>query len=191
MGTSFQQVNNGDTSFAYRQNRKLTRSGTSHNLIMGLDYFLDAQNTLTGSFLYSPSNGVNKSSITYDDLDKFGKLQQTVLRNERENEREKEMEASLSYRRKFKQKDQLLTADFKYVWGDEVELTDYRQGAPGAGTALLQRADTGPTNIRFFFKPITFILLAKKQSWKLASEAVHEPLKTTTCWNSKTVLRTG
>ena len=140
-GTSFQQVNNGDTSFAYQQNRKLTRSGMSHNLIVGLDYFLDAQNTLTGSFLYNPSNGVNKSTITYDDLDKFRNLQQTVLRNEQEHERDKDMEASLNYRRKFKQKDQLLTADFKYVWGDEVELTDYRQGTAGAGTAVLQRAD--------------------------------------------------
>ncbi len=140
-GSSFQQFNNADTSFAYQQNRNITRSGTSHNLIVGVDYFVNEQNTLTGSFLYNPSNGINKSNITYDDLDKFGNLQQTVLRNEREHERDKDMEASLNYRKKFAAKDHLLTADFKYVWGDEVELSDFWQGIAGAGNSILQRAD--------------------------------------------------
>ena len=151
-GNSFQQFNNADTIFAYRQNRKLKRSGTSHNLVVGMDYFLDAQNTITGSFLYNPSNGVNKSTITYEDLDHFGDLQQTVNRVERERERDKDMEASLSYRKKFKAKDRLLTADLKYVWGDEIELTDYEEGIAGSGTVLLQKADNRASEHNFLFQ---------------------------------------
>jgi hypothetical protein len=190
-GTYFQQVNNGDTSFAYQQNRKLTRSGMSHNLIMGLDYFLDAKNTLTGSFLYSPSNGVNKSTITYDDLDKFGTLQNTVLRNEQEHEREKEMEASLNYRRKFKQKDQLLTADFKYVWEDEVELTDYQQGAAGRGTALLQRADNRSNEHTVLFQTDYVHPFGEEAKLEAGLRSSTRTIKTTTFWSSKTVLQTG
>jgi outer membrane receptor protein involved in Fe transport len=151
-GTSFQQFNNADTSFAYQQIRKITRSGTSHNLIAGVDYFVNERNSFTGSFLYNPSNGINKSNIVYDDLDKFGNLQQTVLRNEREDEQDKDMEASLSYRKKFAAKDHLLIADFKYVWGDEIELSDYWQGTAGSGNPLLQIADNRANEHTVFFQ---------------------------------------
>jgi outer membrane receptor protein involved in Fe transport len=140
-GHSFQQFDNADTSFSYRQNREITRSGTSHTLVAGLDYFADARNTLTGSFLYNPSIDHNKSNIIYEDLDKAGNLLQTVFRNEQEHDQDKDMEAALNYRKKFAAKDRLLTADFKYLWGDEVELTDYQQGTVGTGNEVLQRAD--------------------------------------------------
>jgi outer membrane receptor protein involved in Fe transport len=140
-GTSYQQFISSDTSFAYNQSRQIRRSGVSHNVILGFDYFINPMNTLTASVLYNPSDGINKSDIVYDDLNEIGSPVQTVTRNEREHERDKELESALSFRRKFKEKNHELTADIKFILEDEVELTDYEQANKTNGQMFLQRAD--------------------------------------------------
>jgi outer membrane receptor protein involved in Fe transport len=140
-GSSHQQFNSSDTSFVYNQTRSINRSELSHNLIFGLDYFIDNSSTLTGSFLYSPSDGVNKSTTQYEDFNKNNELQQIVQRYEREQETENSIEGSLNFRKKFSEKDHELTADFKYVLGDDIEKTDYTQTVPENNSNIIQRSD--------------------------------------------------
>ncbi len=139
-GESQQKFTSGDTSFSYTQNRKINRSEVAHNLVAGLDYYLDDNNTITGSFIYSPSDGINKSRIEYLDYDEAGHLQQTVVRNEKESEVEKSIEGSLNFRRRFKGNDHQLTADLKFVLDDDIETTDYHQDDPVFVKPLIQRA---------------------------------------------------
>jgi hypothetical protein len=102
---------------------------------------MNEKNTLTASFLFNPSNNINKSQIIYQDFDGSGSLKQTVTRNEREDEEDKDMEASLMYRKTTKRKGELFTADLKFVWEDEVEITDYEQGIEHSNDKILQNAE--------------------------------------------------
>ena len=151
-GTSFQQFNTADTSFSYSQDRSIERSGVSHNLIAGMDYFFNDKTSITGSFLYNPSDGINTSTLTYLDYDKLGSLSNTVIREEKESEKDTEMEAGLSFRKEFSERDHLLTADIKYVWEDEVELSDYNETNNKTGNIMLQRADNRANEHNLLFQ---------------------------------------
>ena len=107
-GTSYQEYTSVDTSFAYVQNNDRTRGGLSHNFMVGMDYFLSDQNSITGSFVFNPSNGVNKATTEYLDYDEDGVLTNTTIRTEREAEDEENVELALNYKKDFKEPDESL-----------------------------------------------------------------------------------
>jgi hypothetical protein len=61
-GSSYQEYNGADTSFVYVQNSDRNRKDLSHNFRIGLDYHFNDLNTLTGSFDYNTSDGLNTST---------------------------------------------------------------------------------------------------------------------------------
>jgi len=126
-GSSTQSFTQADTTFSYQQQNERIRSGTSHNIRAGVDYYFNDKNILTGSFLFRLSNGLNTTSNTYLDFDENEVLTRTVVRNEREEEPEINSEIALSYRREYNRKGKLLTADFKWIENVETENATFDQ----------------------------------------------------------------
>jgi outer membrane receptor protein involved in Fe transport len=155
-GNSIQSYNGADTFFSYNQNSNMKRNDLSHNLIAGLDYFINESSTLTGSLLFSPSNEINKTKTEYFDYDKTGQLIKNVTRNETEYADEQSLEYSLGYKKKFKEKDHTLAADFKYVSGQDNEITDYNQYDPLLSSTTVQHASN----------------LANERNWLLQADYV-------------------
>lgn len=126
-GTSFQQYTSADTSFAYTQNNDRSRGELSHNFRLGLDYFLNDKNSITGSFTYNTSDGLNTATAEYVDYDETDLITNTTLRTESEAEVEKNIELNFNYTKDFKQKGRKLTTDFQWIKSVDNESTDYSQ----------------------------------------------------------------
>ncbi len=166
-GNSFQQYENADTSFSYRQDRDIRRSGISHNIMGGFDFSPNDNTTFTASVLFNPSNGSNRSTLYYNDYNKTGDLTQTVQRTEKEDDSDTEMEAALAFRKKFKKKDQLLTADIKYVSEDEIELTNYNQLIHGSNITSQQRADNRANEYSWLFQTDYVNPVGENSRWEI------------------------
>lgn len=147
-GHSFQRFVGTDSS--YRQDNDRIGSETSHNLMLGLDYFLAEKSTLTGSFLYNTGDGITRSTTRYRDF-KNEELLKTVIRTEREHEDEKNIEGSLNFKREFKRKGEVFTADFKWIKSVDNETTDYTEGREGDAPKL-QYADNLANEVNWLFQ---------------------------------------
>ena len=126
-----------------------SRSELSHNIMAGLDYFIDDKNTITGSFMYNFGDGLNPSTLTYRDFTN-GVPTGNTIRTDREVEDENNMEASFHYKRGFKRKDQVLTLDFQYNKSLDGETSDYKETKNDSTT--FQRAENIATDKNWFFK---------------------------------------
>jgi len=131
------------------QDGDMTSSELSHNIMGGLDYFIDEKNTITGSIMYNFGDGLGKSTLTYHDFEN-GQPTGTTIRTDREAEDEENIEAAFNYKREFKRKDQTLTADFQYNKRHDGETSDYTQIENDLTT--LQRADNVATDRNWFFQ---------------------------------------
>ena len=139
-GTSRQEYNSADTSFVYEQKTTRNRGGYSNNFMVGMDYFLNKNNTLTGTLSYRNSQNTNRSQLEYRDFDFQNNLTQTVIRNEQETEPRTNVEAALNYLKTFEQKGRSLSIDAKYIFSDETESSKYDQSTSGEAAALRQRS---------------------------------------------------
>lgn len=119
------------------QNEDRSRSELSHNLMGGLDYFIDDKNTITGSIMYNFGDGLNISTLRYDDYTN-GVSDGSTIRTDRESEDEENLEAALNYKREFERKDQALTFDFQYNKRLDGESSDYTETTDDV--TVLQRA---------------------------------------------------
>lgn len=122
--TLYQRFNDGERETFQDGDR--SRSEFSHNIMGGLDYFINEKNTVTGSVMYNFGDGLNKSKLTYRDFAN-GAPSGTTVRTDREVEDEKNVEAALNYKREFKSKDHTLTADFQYNLRYDGENSDLSQ----------------------------------------------------------------
>lgn len=138
-GYSFQEFFLEDTTFAYERFRQQERGGFSGNGRFGVDYFVNEKTNITASGMYSRSYNTNNASLRYIDLDENGAQTQTVTRDEDEVEEKQNVEANLNFRRWFKNKDNLLTFDFRYFISEDLE--DAEQFEQGSDYVLNQRTD--------------------------------------------------
>ncbi len=120
------------------QDGERSRSELSHNIMGGIDYFIDDKNTMTGSIMYNFGDGLNTSTLIYEDMIN-GTAAGSVVRTDRETEDEENIEAAFNYKREFERKDQALTFDFQYNKRLDGERSDYTQTENDNTT--LQRAD--------------------------------------------------
>lgn len=132
-----------------RQTGDLSRSEFAHNIMGGVDYFIDDNNTLTGSIMYNFGKGLNTSVLTYEDFANGEPIGITV-RTDREKEDEDNLEGSLNYKREFSKKGQLLTADFQYNKRLDGERSDYTQVENDSTT--IQRAKNIAIDRNWFFQ---------------------------------------
>ncbi|QHT67823.1 TonB-dependent receptor [Rhodocytophaga rosea] len=178
-GSSFQQFNDVtdsgiDTTFSYSETNKRTRGGTSHNFRVGMDYYLNDKNILTGSFLYRRSDGRNSSRFEYSDFDGTGQLIRTVYRSEQEKEPEDNIELALSYRKEFAQKGRSLTADFKWIETNELELASYIQEEPDA--TIFQRASNTEDERNALFQVDYIHPIGEKGKWEAGLKSTNRLL---------------
>jgi outer membrane receptor protein involved in Fe transport len=137
-GKSEQRYSSADTTFTYFQENDRVRSELSHNFVLGLDYFMNDRNSITGSFTYNPSNGVNTATTNYFDYDANEVLTNITTRTEREEEDEENIELAINYKKDFQNKDRKFTMDFQWIKSVDDEKTDYTQAVNG-DSPLLQR----------------------------------------------------
>jgi outer membrane receptor protein involved in Fe transport len=129
-----------DTTFSFLQNNSRTRSGTSHNIRAGLDYYFSNTSILTGSFIIRASDGLNRSENNYEYFDSNNTSVSSIVRNEDETEPELNTEIALSYRKEYARKGQLLTADFKWIENVETEKSEFREYDFTQDSLTLQRS---------------------------------------------------
>lgn len=145
--TLYQRFNGGERETFQDGDR--SRSELSHNIMGGLDYFIDDKNTITGSVMYNFGDGLNTSSLVYNDFANGSPIGTTV-RTDREREDEKNIEASLNYKREFKRKDQTLNADFQFNQRYDGETSDFTQTENE--NTILQRAENLAEDKNWFFQ---------------------------------------
>ena len=108
------------------QDEQFLRSEYSHTLRGGLDYLINAKNTLTGSLLYRTGRGNNTNELNQLDYEGAA-LVSGKIRTFDERETEPNMDYNLTYERTFDQKDRKLTLDANYTYGFEEELADINE----------------------------------------------------------------
>lgn len=145
--TLYQSFNNGEKETW--QDGDQSRSELSHNIMGGLDYFINDKNTITGSIMYNFGDGLNRSALTYKDFEN-GMATGTTFRSDRESEDEENIEAALNYKREFKRKDQTFTADFQYNKSLDGETSDFTQIENDITT--LQRSKNIAIDRNWFFQ---------------------------------------
>jgi outer membrane receptor protein involved in Fe transport len=114
-GFSNQQFFFSDTGYSFERTRDQLRGGIDATLRFGADYSISESQTLTTSFLYSPSRDNNVVDLQYRDFTQGNELIQTVNRNDNETETEATFEGTLSWVKQFKNKDHKWTADLRYT----------------------------------------------------------------------------
>lgn len=145
--TMYQRFEGGARETFQDGNR--SRSELSHNLMGGVDYFIDEKNTITGSAMYNFGDGLNRSSLIYNDF-LNGTPSGTTIRNDREVEDEENIEASLSYKREFEREDQAFTVDFQYNKRYDGEVSSFTQVEDE--NTILQRSENLATDKNWFFQ---------------------------------------
>lgn len=140
-GFSTQRYTGFDTSFVYNQSNNRVRKDRSFELMAGIDYFINNNTTLTGSFLIDAGKENNVSNILYEDFNSMGQLTKSIKRIDDESEKERDTEVSLSLRKKFPGKNNKeWTTDFKWTNSGERESSDYIQDNINGGERLIQRS---------------------------------------------------
>ncbi|MBC7923351.1 MAG: TonB-dependent receptor [Ferruginibacter sp.] len=176
-GSSYQRFTGSDSVFSYAETNRRIRGGTSHNFRVGMDYYLNEQNMLTGSLLYRRSDGRNTSRYEYQDFDERGQLVRPTLRNEQETEPQNNIEAALSYRRDFERKGRTLTADFKWIESDENEFSDYQQGDPAGTVSLRQRSGNTEDERNLLFQADYVHPFGEKGKWEAGVKSTARVLR--------------
>lgn len=131
-GVAYQNYYQGDSTLITQIDRDMNRSGLSHNMRFGADYFLTDNQTLTASLNYRLGDDDNTNTISYRDLTVPGILTHSdriipsfddpyILRTDDEIEDESKQEYSLDYRKKFADKGKSLSGRLSYQNNGEVE----------------------------------------------------------------------
>ena len=140
-GFSTQHYTGSDTSFIYNQSDHRTRKDFSVEFMTGIDYFINANTTLTGSFLIDAGKENNLNTILYEDYNAAVQLTKSTLRIDDETAKEKDTEISLTLRKKFPGSNKKeWTSDFKWTSSGETESSDYMQDDINGGSKLIQRS---------------------------------------------------
>jgi outer membrane cobalamin receptor len=126
-GSSIQHFMFPDTNYYTNVERNRLRTGWSHNLRGGADYFINDKNTLTAAAFIGLSDEKNNTNLWYRDQDQEGNLQEITWREDNEQELERNIEFSLDYRLKFDQKDRELNVFVQYIEEGETEESDIRE----------------------------------------------------------------
>lgn len=126
-GSRFQEFMYPDTSYYTDMERDRLRTGWSHNLRGGADYYLNDRNTLTASVFVGISDEKNTTTIWYRDLDGTRQEFLETIRKDNEQEVERNIEFSLNYDLTFDQENRKFNAFVQYIEEGEREESDIRE----------------------------------------------------------------
>lgn len=178
-GYSKQSFNLEDTSYYFRRDRDQLRGGLDATLRFGADYNITDNQTLTGSFLYSPSDDENEVNIRYQDFDSADNLQQVVRRNDLENETERTLEGNLSWVKDYEDfDDHKWTADFTYTQEREREQSRIIQDTLDRAGELEQKVDNLERQKRIFLQTDYVHPFSEDESYELGTRATLRTINT-------------
>ena len=123
-GYAYQVFSLADTNYITEFTRDRFRTGWSHNLRGGADYFINENNVITGAVMIGFSDETNTTRLNYNDFTSSKELLNETMRVDVENEIERNIEFSLNYERKFSEKNRSFNAFFHYVEEGETEKSD-------------------------------------------------------------------
>ena len=114
---------NGNTASFQDEFRDFQRNDNSFNTNIGFELFLDkeAKSSITNSFVYRRSSGENTTNVEFFN---FNALRDPTIQRNRftlEDESDEDVQYAVNYQKKFKKDGQLLTADYQYSTGTEIE----------------------------------------------------------------------
>jgi len=122
--TMYQSFNYGERETFQDGDR--SRSELSHNIMGGVDYFINDKNTITASMMYNFGDGLNTSDLTYNDFIN-GQPIGSTFRSDQEDEDERNIEGAFNYKREFSSDKHTLTVDFQYDERYDGETSDYTE----------------------------------------------------------------
>lgn len=113
----------GDTESFQDEFRDYQRKDNGFNTNIGFELFLDedAQTSITNSLVYRKSDGENTVNVDFFNFDAF--KDPTIQRNRftTEDEMDEDVQYSLNFQKKFDKDGHILTADYQYSKGTEIE----------------------------------------------------------------------
>jgi len=107
-----------DTTDYLHQFTDMIRTGISQNLKLGTDFNFNRKNMLTFSWLYSKNNNSDNETVTNNYTDFKDSLYNYLENYNKEKENGTSQDFSLSYKKNFNKKDELLTADAIFSMDD-------------------------------------------------------------------------
>ncbi|MCR9155446.1 MAG: TonB-dependent receptor [Bacteroidetes bacterium] len=169
-GVSDQKFFLPDTSYSFLRDRNQNRGGQDLNLRFGADYYITESQSITGSFIYSPSRSKNYVDLNFRDLDANGEEVREVNRFDDETEISSEIEADINWQKTFGgNKDHKWTADFRYSLEDENENSQIRQDTSGIPGVFLQEVSNVEYQRRTLFQTDYVHPLGEKRSYEMGA----------------------
>lgn len=148
----------------FDQERSDYRQRNSFLFSIGSDFYLDENNTLTSSLLYTSSNKNYDSELFLNDYRPIEELIRSSVRDVDNNSDEAFLEAYLQYTTKFKKEGHQLSGDFKYdnsISDNNTEIVN-TETYPGEET-LNQRYTKDESVDHFYFK-VDYVLPLKNNA---------------------------
>tara|TARA_B100001115_G_scaffold182899_1_gene180299 strand:- start:1593 stop:3995 length:2403 start_codon:yes stop_codon:yes gene_type:complete len=171
-GRSDQKFFLPDTTYSFSRDRYQSRGGYDFNFRAGMDYYLSENQTLTGSFLYSPSREKNYVDLEFVDRDINNAIVREVNRHDAETETEEVVEGNLSWQKTFgNNKDHKWTADFRYSLEDDRENSRIEQDTLGRPGTFLQQVANLEYQRSTLFQTDYVHPLGEKRSYELGARS--------------------
>ncbi len=120
----FEQENfnrDGTTASFQDEVRDYQRQSDGFNTNIGFELFIDSTSSITNSFVYRNSNGDDTVDIDFENFDanRIPTIQRNRFTNELEDE--EDIQYSVNYQKKLNDDGHLLTIDYQYSTGNELE----------------------------------------------------------------------
>ncbi|WP_343523762.1 outer membrane beta-barrel family protein [Pedobacter sp.] len=123
----YQSVFNNGIQTILRQNNEQGRNDDLYIVYLGMDYYLNAKNTLTGSFYHDVLVNKDTTNYHYNYYDKNNVMDSTINRSEHYREPQKFNQLELNYAKTFDKKDQKWNTSLQYVFWNDDENQDISQ----------------------------------------------------------------
>ncbi len=115
---------NGQTLSFQDEKRLYKRNNNNFNTNLGLEYFIDENTSITNSVVFRNSTGGTRTEVDFNNYNAERVLSLSRERISQESETDDNFQYSMNFQKKFKKDGHVLTADYQYSTGDEVEDTD-------------------------------------------------------------------
>ncbi len=122
--SDFTNLDNGTITGFRTEDRKFQRKNNNYNGSLGLEYYLDKNSSITGTFFYRNNNGDDIATNFTDILDANRQSLDQITRIENEREDGNNKQFSLNYSNNLDDKGQKLTVDFQISGNNEDEFSD-------------------------------------------------------------------
>jgi outer membrane receptor protein involved in Fe transport len=118
--TQFQRNSNNGSITTLNQFDEISRNNSIYNIYIGGDYYINAKNTLTGSYYHDKNNNNYTTDFRYNYADAAGVTDSIISRFENYREPKFFNELELNYVKTFDRKDKKWTTSLQYdFWNDD------------------------------------------------------------------------